>query len=77
MDMKEIIEKIGEDKLKAAVKSGDPKAVAALVEEAGLELTEEQLEFIAGGYASWDRTDVDYDLDEPSDFLDCHYVRTW
>ena len=50
MEMNEIIEKIGKEKLKEALKSGDSKAVQALIEESGLELDEEQLEYLAGGH---------------------------
>ena len=56
MEINEAIEKIGKDKLKEAVASNDPDALQALVEAAGLELTDEQIEHLAGGYDDDDFT---------------------
>ena len=49
METSEIIDKIGRENLKKAIESNDPNALQALIEETGLELTDEQIELIAGG----------------------------
>lgn len=50
MELKEIVEKIGVEKLQAALKSDDPGALQRLLEEEHIELSEDQLDYIAGGY---------------------------
>ena len=49
MNMNEVIKKIGEAKLRAAIESEDPSALMELFKEEGIEVSDEQLDYIAGG----------------------------
>ncbi len=50
MDMNEIVEKVGRDNLKKALESDNPDDFKTLIENVGLDLNDEQLEAIAGGF---------------------------
>lgn len=50
MELNEIIEKVGKEKFDAALKCDDSGALMKLLEENGVTLSEEQLDYIAGGY---------------------------
>ena len=49
MDIDDIIAKVGEDRISDAVDSEDADALKNLFEEEGIELNDEQLDYIAGG----------------------------
>ncbi len=49
MKLREIIEKVGEKKLREALESKNGDLLKKSFEEAGIKLTPEQLDFIAGG----------------------------
>lgn len=49
MDIKEIFAKVDKAKLKEALAADDPDALRRLLEEEGINLTDEQLDYIAGG----------------------------
>ena len=53
MELKKIIEKIGKDKFRAAMQADDRAALDALLDDAGVTLTDEQLDYIAGGFAGF------------------------
>lgn len=53
MELKNIIEKIGKDKFRAAMQADDKAALDKLLDEAGVSLTEEQLDYIAGGFGGF------------------------
>lgn len=49
MELKEIFNKVDKAKLKKALAADDPDQLNALLAETGVELTNEQLDYIAGG----------------------------
>lgn len=49
MDIKEIFDKVDKAKLKEALAADEPDALRQLLEGEGINLTEEQLDYIAGG----------------------------
>ena len=49
MKLEEVYEKIGKDKLKEALECDDPEELRKLLDAHGVTLTDEQLDFIAGG----------------------------
>ena len=49
MQIKEIISKVGEDNIRKAIESDDPNGFQKLMEEEGILLNDEQLDYIAGG----------------------------
>lgn len=49
MQFDEFINKVGEDRIKAAVADGDASEFIGLMQDEGVELTDEMLEDIAGG----------------------------
>ena len=49
MEVEEIISKFGEDRIREAVESDDPNSLRNLIEGEGITLSDEQLEYIAGG----------------------------
>lgn len=54
MDMKELFQKVDKDKLDEALSSEDPNLLRAVAKEAGFELSDEQLDYIAGGFVPMD-----------------------
>ena len=61
MELKDVIEKIGKDKFKAAMQADDKAALDKLLDEAGVSLSEEQLDYIAGGFGVVDSFDPETD----------------
>ena len=49
MKLGEVLDKVGRDKLKEALECDDPEALQKLFEGHGVALSDEQLDFIAGG----------------------------
>lgn len=49
MSAKDFYKKVDKDKLVEALASDDPNELRAVAQEAGYELTDEQLDYIAGG----------------------------
>ena len=49
MKLREIIEKVGENKIREALESKNGDAQKKVFEDAGIKITPEQLDFIAGG----------------------------
>lgn len=56
MDVKEIFEKVDKAKYIEALSSDDPNALKELLEEADIDLSDEQLDYIAGGGLHDDQT---------------------
>ena len=54
MDMKELLQKADEAKLKEALSSGDPNLLRDVAKDAGFDLSYEQLDYITGGFATMD-----------------------
>ena len=52
MDIKDFLNKVDKDKLDEAMASDDPDALRKLAEEADMDLSDEQLDYIAGGWGS-------------------------
>ena len=52
MEIKEFFKRVDKNKLKQALASDDPNALKDLAGEDLVELTTEQLDYVAGGY--WD-----------------------
>ena len=52
MGIGDFFKKVDGDKLAEALAADDPAAVKAVAQEAGVEISDEQLDYIAGGY--WD-----------------------
>ena len=50
MELRDIIKKVGKDKFRAAMQADDKAALDKLLDEAGVTLTDEQLDYIAGGF---------------------------
>lgn len=51
MKVEEIVTKIGEDRIRQAIESDEDDALENLLGEEGISLTDEQLDYIAGGVA--------------------------
>ena len=49
MELEEILEKVGKNELKEALECEDPEALQKLLAAHGVKLSDEQLDFIAGG----------------------------
>lgn len=49
MDIKEILEKVDKAKLQEALTADDPDALKKLFEDEDIKLTDEELDYIAGG----------------------------
>ena len=58
MKLGEVLDKVGKNKLKEALECDDPEALQKLLEGHGVELSEEQLDFIAGGLFMNDEGEV-------------------
>ena len=69
MGVKDFFKKVDNDKLSEAVASDNPEDMRDVAEEAGMELNDEQLDFIAGGYNA-----NDFDSEE-TDFVDSYGPR--
>ena len=54
MDMKELFQNVDKDKLNEALSSGDANLLRDAAKEAGFELSDEQLDYIAGGFVPMD-----------------------
>ena len=54
MDMKELFQKADKAKLNEALSSEDPNLLRAVAKDAGFDLSDEQLDYIAGGFATMD-----------------------
>ena len=52
--MKELFQKVDKAKLTEALSSGDPNQLRAAAKEAGFDLSDEQLDYIAGGFVPMD-----------------------
>ena len=50
MDVKQFFKKVDEDKLDKAAVSDSPEDMRHVGEEAGMELSDEQLDYVAGGW---------------------------
>ena len=50
MGIKDFFQKVDDDKLGEALASDSPQGMREVAEEAGMELSDEQLDFIAGGF---------------------------
>ena len=66
MDVKQFFKKVDEDKLDKAVVSDNPEDMKRVAEEADMELSDEQLDYVAGG---WHRADFD---SQARDFADSY-----
>ncbi|MBE6470823.1 MAG: hypothetical protein E7000_03830 [Coriobacteriaceae bacterium] len=53
MELRDIIKKVGKDKFKAALEADDKAALDKLLDEAGVTLSDEQLDYIAGGFGGF------------------------
>ena len=49
MDVKDILAKVDKDKLRKALSEDDPNELRELMEQEGIDITDEQLDYIAGG----------------------------
>jgi hypothetical protein len=50
MSVKDFLQKVDSDKLDKALASDNPENLARVAEEVGMELSDEQLDYIAGGF---------------------------
>lgn len=50
MSVKDFFRKVDSDKLEKAMASDNPEDMARVAEEAGMELSDEQLVYVAGGF---------------------------
>ena len=58
MELRDIIKKVGKDKFKAALQADDKAALDKLLDEAGVTLSDEQLDYIAGGFGAFGGDDA-------------------
>ncbi len=49
MQIKDILSQVGEDKIRQAIESDNPDELHELMEDEGISLSDEQLDYIAGG----------------------------
>jgi len=54
MDMKELFQKADKAKFSEALSSGDPNLLRDVAKDAGFDLSDEQLDYIAGGFVPMD-----------------------
>ena len=54
MEMKELFQKVDKAKLTEALSSGDPDQLRDVAKDAGFELSDEQLDYMAGGFGPMD-----------------------
>ena len=59
MELNEIFEKIDKQKLKEALAADSPEALQELLKAEGIELSEEQLDYMAGGSFTSYCTNID------------------
>lgn len=64
MSAKDFYKKVDKDKLVEALASDDPNELRAVAKEAGYELSDEQLDYIAGGVYVNEYGSVDDSADE-------------
>ena len=67
MGIKDFFQKVDNDKLDEALASDNPEDMKRVAEEANMELSFEQLDYVAGGY----RVDNNFDS-EARDFADSY-----
>lgn len=59
-NVRNLFQKIDREKLKRAMASDDPNELKKALEEEDIVLTEEQLDYVAGGWNQWDSETYDF-----------------
>lgn len=59
MSIKDFYKKVDKTRLNEALSSDDPKAMKKVANDAGFEISDEQLDYVAGGVNWWDNYDSD------------------